>query len=134
MKIAVTSSGTTLDDVVAVGFGRCPYFLIVDPDTMEFDAYPNPNINQFGGAGVQSARFMADRDVSVVLTGRCGPNAIQTFGAAGIKVVTGVSGTVNQVVQQYNAGKLVATSLPELIGNYGTGRMDGGRGISGIKV
>ena len=109
MKIAVTSTGPTLDDVVEARFGRCAYFLIIDPDTIEFEALPNPNISLGGGAGIQSAQLMADKGVSVVLTGNCGPNAFKTFGAAGIQVITGVSGQVRQAVQQYTAGALPDT-------------------------
>lgn len=131
MKIAITALGTTLDDAVAARFGRCPYFLIVDPDTMELEVYPNPNIHQGGGAGIQSAQFMADRHVSAVLTGNCGPKAIQTFGAAGVDVVTGVSGSVRQAVQQYSAGKLAPASVPNVGGRYSAGGMGGGRGMRG---
>jgi predicted Fe-Mo cluster-binding NifX family protein len=109
MKIAVSSTGPTLDDTVETRFGRCAYFLIVDPDTMEFEALPNPNISLGGGAGIQSAQLMAEKGVSVVLTGNCGPNAFQTFGAAGIQVITGVNGQVRQAVQQYTTGTLPDT-------------------------
>ena len=98
MKIAVTSTGPTLDDAVEMRFGRCAYFLIIDPDTMEFEALPNPNISLGGGAGIQSAQLMADKGVAIVLTGNCGPNAFQTFGAAGIQVITAVNGQVRQAV------------------------------------
>jgi predicted Fe-Mo cluster-binding NifX family protein len=128
MKIAITATGSTLDDVVTTHFGRCPYFLIVDPDTMQFEAHPNPNTNQGGGAGIQSAQLLADKQVSTVLTGNCGPNAIQTFGAAGIKVVTGASGWVRQAVQQYRAGTLEATSASNEDSHYRTGGMGGGKG------
>ena len=30
MKIAVTSTGPTLDDMMEARFGRCAYFLIID--------------------------------------------------------------------------------------------------------
>ncbi|HUV77864.1 MAG TPA: NifB/NifX family molybdenum-iron cluster-binding protein [Desulfobacterales bacterium] len=134
MKIGVTSTGPTLDDMVAARFGRCPYFLIIDPDTMEFEALPNPNISLGGGAGIQSAQLMADRDVAAVLTGNCGPNAIKTFGAAGIKVISGVSGPVRQAVQQYISGSPVQTSAPNVDNSSGMGigrGMGGGRGIGG---
>jgi predicted Fe-Mo cluster-binding NifX family protein len=132
MKIGVTSTGPTLDDMVAVRFGRCPYFLIIDPETMEFEALSNPNISQVGGAGIQSAQLMADRDVAVVLTGNCGPNAIQTFGAAGIQVISEISGPVRQAVQQYISETPVQTSAPNVDkpSNMGIGRgMGGGRGM-----
>ena len=110
MKIAITSTGPTLDDAVETRFGRCAYFLIIDPDTMEFEALANPNITLGGGAGIQSAQLMAEKGVSVVLTGNCGPNAFKTFGAAGVQVITAVNGQVRQAVQQYTAGALADTT------------------------
>lgn len=94
MKIAITSNGSTLDDQVETRFGRSPYFIFANPDTLEFESMPNPNMSLGGGAGPQSAQLMAEKGVSVVLTGNCGPNAFQTFGAAGIQVITGISGRV----------------------------------------
>ena len=59
MKIAVTSTGPTLDDDVEARFGRCQYFLIVDSETMQTEAIENPNIALGGGAGIQSAQLMS---------------------------------------------------------------------------
>ena len=61
MKIAVTSSGSTLDSNVEARFGRCPFFLLIDLDTHALEAIPNPNIALAGGAGPQSAQLMADK-------------------------------------------------------------------------
>ena len=45
MKIAVSASGSDLEAQVDPRFGRAPYFLIVDTDTMDFDVVPNqPNL------------------------------------------------------------------------------------------
>jgi len=38
MKIAISATGPSLDDEVESRFGRCPYFIIADPDTMQFEA------------------------------------------------------------------------------------------------
>jgi len=130
MKIAVTSTGPTLDDTVEARFGRCPYFLIIDPGTLEFEPIQNPNIALGGGAGIQSAQLMANKGVSVVLTGNCGPNAFQTFGAAGVQVITGVSGQVRQAVEQYKSGALSSTSAPNVQSHFGMG-MGGGMGRGG---
>ena len=128
MKIAVSSTGATLDDTVESRFGRCPYFLIIDPDTMALEALPNPNISRGGGAGIQSAQLIADRDVSVILTGNCGPNAFQTFGAAGIQVITGVGGIVRQAVEQYKSGALTPSKTPNVQNHSGMGGGGMGRG------
>jgi predicted Fe-Mo cluster-binding NifX family protein len=82
MKIAITSTGPTLDDSVESRFGRCPFFLLIDPETLSLEAIKNPNIALGGGAGTQSAQLMANKGASVVLTGNCGPKAFRVFGAA----------------------------------------------------
>ena len=128
MKIAVTSTGPTLDDLMEARFGRCAYFLIINPETMEFEPFENPNIALGGGAGIQSAQFMAEKGVSLVLTGNCGPNAFQTFGAAGIQVITGVSGQVRQAVEQYKSGALSSTNAPSVQSHFGMG-MGMGKGL-----
>jgi len=128
MKIAVSSSGPTLDDSVEARFGRCAYFLVIDPDTLEFEPIQNPNIALGHGAGIQSAQLLANKGVTVVLTGNCGPNAFQTFGAAGIQVITGVSGQVREAIRMYKSGGMTSASGPNVQGHFGMG-MGGGRGM-----
>jgi predicted Fe-Mo cluster-binding NifX family protein len=53
MKIAVSSTGQTLDSAVEARFGRRPYFLVVNPTTMEFEVITNANAELGGGAGGQ---------------------------------------------------------------------------------
>ncbi len=132
MKIAVTSNGTTLDDQVEARFGRCPYFIFVDSDTLVFESMPNPNMSLGGGAGPQSAQLMAAKGVSVVLTGNCGSNAFQTFGAAGIQVITGVSGRVREAVEKFKSGQLAQAVAPTVQSHFETRRgMGGGKNSGG---
>jgi len=105
-KICITSQGNSLDSEVDPRFGRCQYFIIVDPETMEFEAIENPNINAVGGAGVQSAQMLANKGVKVVLTGDVGPNAYQVLQSAGIKIITEVSGLVKDVIEKYKSGDI----------------------------
>jgi predicted Fe-Mo cluster-binding NifX family protein len=140
MKIAITSNGSTLDDQVDARFGRCPYFIFVNPDTLEFESISNPNMSLGGGAGPQSAQLMAEKGVSVVLTGNCGPNAFQTFGAAGIQVITGVDGRVREAVAKFKSGQLAQSAAPTVRSHFGTSRgrgggmgLGGGRGMGGAR-
>ena len=119
MKIAVTSTGPTLDDQVEARFGRCRYFLIIDTDTMQFEAIENPNITLGGGAGIQSAQLMSEKGVTTVLTGNCGPNAFNVFGQAGIQVIVGVSGSIRSAVDQFKAGTYSSTSGPSVASHFG---------------
>lgn len=121
MKIAVTATGPTLDAQVDARFGRCAYFLLVDTETMDFEAIENPNIIAGGGAGIQSASLMAEKGVEVALTGNCGPNAFQVFGAAGIQVIVGVSGVIRDVVKNYKEGSFIAAGQPNVASHFGSG-------------
>lgn len=120
MKLAVTTTGPDLEAKVDPRFGRCPYFLIVETDDLSFEAIENSNAALVGGAGIQSARLLADRGVRFVLTGDCGPNAYQTLTAAGIGVVVGCSGVAKDVVEQFKAGGLSAAGEPSVPTHFGT--------------
>ena len=122
MKICVTSQGDNLEAGVDPRFGRCQYFIMVDSDSLEFEAVKNPNIDSMGGAGIQSGQFMVNKDVKVVLTGNVGPNAFQTLKAAGIKVFTGASGTVKEAVDKYKKGELKSTDDPSVDKKFGMGQ------------
>ena len=131
MKIAVSATGPSLDSGVDPRFGRCQYFVIADPETMEYEAVDNPNLSAPGGAGIATAQLVADRGVEAVLTGNVGPNAYEALMAAGIEVVTGVGGTVNEAVVGYKEGRFRASSQPTVgahFGARGTG-MGGGMGM-----
>jgi len=119
MKICITSQGDNLDAVVDPRFGRCQYFLVVDTDALSFEAIENPNIDSMGGAGIQSAQLIASKQVKAVLSGNMGPNAFQTLKAAGLDVITGVSGSVKEAVENYKKGGFKATDGPSVGSKFG---------------
>lgn len=127
MKICVSATANSLDAQVDPRFGRCPYFVIVDSETLQFEAIPNVASGAMSGAGIQAAQTMASKGVKVLITGNVGPNAFQALAAAGIKVVVGAFGTVRQVVEKYKRGELRETGSPTVSGHFGMG-MGRGRG------
>jgi len=139
MKIAVSASSADIESPVDPRFGRCPYYLIVDPDTMEFEAVENPHVGASSGAGIQAAQLVAQKNVEAVLTGSCGPNAFQTLKAAGVKVVVGVTGTASEAVRKYASGSDYREAAgPDVPAHHGMGRGAGigggrGRGMGGFQ-
>ena len=130
MKIAISATGPTLDAEVDPRFGRCQYFIIVDPETMQFEAIENSSAMAAGGAGISAGQMIAGKGVEVVLTGNCGPNAYQVLSAAGIQVITGVSGKAKDAVQSYKSGQFQASSQPNVADHFGMGFSAGmGRGM-----
>jgi predicted Fe-Mo cluster-binding NifX family protein len=131
VKIAVTASAPGIDGAIDPRFGRCLYFLIVDTETMEFEAVENPYITASGGAGIQAAQLVASKGAKTVLTGSCGPNAFQTLTAAGVEAVTGASGPIRAAVESYVSGAgLRAAEGPNAPSHSGMGQgMGPGQGM-----
>jgi predicted Fe-Mo cluster-binding NifX family protein len=125
MKICVSASSGSLEATVDSRFGRCPYFVIVDSETMEFKVISNNSINAAHGAGIQAAQTVANMEVNVVITGNVGPNAFNVLSASGIKIVTGASGNIREAVEKYKNGQLKGIQNPTVGGHFGMGR---GRG------
>ena len=121
MKITITSTGNTLDSQVDPRFGRAAYFIIVDPETMDFSAIENSNVAAAGGAGISSAKAAIDAGAKVVLTGNCGPNAERTLSAAEVKLYTGVTGTVAEAIELFRNGKLTEADGPNVQSHFGIG-------------
>jgi len=122
MKIGITSTGENLDADVDQRFGRCKYFLIVDAESMEFEVLSNENAMASGGAGIQAAQTIANKNIDAVVTGNVGPNAFQTLSAAGIKVFTGASGTIKESIEKYKKGELKETEAPNVGSHSGMKR------------
>jgi len=128
VKIAVSSTGPDLSAQVDPRFGRCQYFIVVDPDTLESEAFLNPSISASGGAGAQAAQLVAAKGAKAVLTGHCGPNAFTALRAAGIEIITGAAGTAKDAIEQYKAGQLKPTTEPTVGEKFGLGQTGTGSG------
>lgn len=106
MKIAIPSEGKELNSAVCQSFGRTSTFLIVDTDTLKFEALDNEAAAAQGGAGIKAAQAVADSGAQAVVTFRCGANAAQVLKAADIKLYQAAPGTVKDMIERYNNGKL----------------------------
>ncbi len=120
MKIAISSTGQTLESQIDQRFGRASYFIIVDTESMEFEVIENENAAGAGGAGINSAKVVIDAQAEAVLTGNCGPNAQRTLNAADLKLYTGVSGTIEQAVNSFKTEKLTEATEPNVGAHFGT--------------
>ena len=80
MKIAVSTSGKTLDSEVEPRFGRCAGFILFDTETRNFQYLDNSaqqNLSQ--GAGIQAAQMIVEAGAEVLITGQVGPKAAQVL-------------------------------------------------------
>ncbi len=129
MKICVTATAGDLSAQVDPRFGRCQYFVIVDSETMAFEAMANEAIAAPGGAGIQAAQTMVNKGVDVVISGNIGPNAFQVLSTAGVKIATGAYGTVQEATEMYKSGKLGETGASTVAAHAGMGATAPGGGL-----
>jgi len=119
MKIAITSTGKTMDSEVDPRFGRAAYFVIVDTETTDFSVIENESVAAAGGAGISSAKVVIDAGAEAVMTGNCGPNAERTLSAANVKLYIGLTGTVAEAVELFKSGKLTEAAGPNVQPHFG---------------
>jgi predicted DNA-binding protein (UPF0251 family)/predicted Fe-Mo cluster-binding NifX family protein len=106
MKIAFTTSGTTLSSPMDGRFGRAARFLIYDTDGKSFTVIANESAAASQGAGIKAAENVAKAGANVVVTGDCGPKAFDVLKQAGVKVFISKDATVADSLESYLQGKL----------------------------
>ncbi|MBN1923164.1 MAG: NifB/NifX family molybdenum-iron cluster-binding protein [Nanoarchaeota archaeon] len=108
MRIAVSSTGKTLNGEVTLVFGRCPYFIIADVEGSEikgFKAIENTSAKQMSGAGIAAARIIAEQKAGTVITGNIGPRASTVFKQFKISAYS-AKGKVKDAIKLYLDKKL----------------------------
>jgi len=117
--VAVSSEGPGLDDRVDSRFGRAAGFMIVDPETLEFEYLDNGGSQAMArGAGIQAAENVARSGAKVVLTGYVGPKAFKTLQAVGVEIGQDVENmTVREAIALYKSGKVEIAREPNSMGH-----------------
>ncbi len=119
MKLAITSTGDTLSSEIDPRFGRAAYFIIVDPETLEYEAVENSqNLNLPQGAGIQAGKTIINQKAGVLITGNCGPKAFQVLNQAGIDIKIGAAGRVETVINAFKRGELQSASSANVDGHW----------------
>ncbi len=72
MKVAITSTGNTLESTIDQRFGRCSYFVVYDTESKAMEFIPNPNKDGEDGAGPASVQLVASRNVNKIVSGEFG--------------------------------------------------------------
>lgn len=100
MKVAISTD----DGFVSAHFGRCPSFTIADIDNGKLTG--KTVIDNPGHHPGFLPRYLRNRGVDLVVAGGAGQRALALFADVGIKVLVGVSGGVDDVLDKIVAGTL----------------------------
>lgn len=106
MKIAISTDGI----FVSEHFGRCPKFTLVDIENeklVKLEEIENPG-HQPGNI----PKFLHNNGVQCIVCGGMGSRAVGFFNEFNIKIVTGVSGKIDDVVNKLIKGTLVGGNSP----------------------
>ena len=72
MRVAITSTGQSLESKLDQRFGRCAFFVIYDTETGGVEILPNPNKDAEEGAGPASVQLVASKEVQKIVSGEFG--------------------------------------------------------------
>jgi len=76
VKIAVASNSKDATSSISNKAGKCPYYLIFDSTGELIEVVENPYKNAQSGAGAQTANFLANKGVTIVIAGNFGDKMI----------------------------------------------------------
>ncbi len=108
MIIIVSAKTAEYEGAPDERFGRAALLTRVDTNSGEWQTFPNPGVNQSGGAGVAAAQFAIDQKADAVISGDFGPHASRALNAAHIEmyILTSTSDSVKKAVELFNQGML----------------------------
>ena len=102
MKVAITSTGLTLDDNVGTRPDRCSYWLFVEPATMKYEAIQNPIMSLSGpAAGNFLVQLFKENSVKFILAGGCGCNQLKELSKNGMRLLLGMTGSVRETIEKF---------------------------------
>jgi len=104
MKIAVPA---TSDNQVDGHFGHCEHFNIITVNNNKIDGVEVLQSAQECGCKSNIASVLAEKGVTLMLAGGIGGGAINVLNSAGVEVVRGCSGDINEVVNEFLKGNIV---------------------------
>ena len=106
MLIAIPSEGLELSSLVAEKFGRTPFIIFYDSERVSFESLRNPYANIFGGAGIQTAQLIIERNSAAVISIDIGVSSLRLLKSANIEVYSCNKIKVQEAVNEFNKGKL----------------------------
>ncbi|OFY44238.1 MAG: hypothetical protein A2X18_01100 [Bacteroidetes bacterium GWF2_40_14] len=104
MKVAITSTGNSLEAKLDSRFGRCSYFVVYDTESKATEFVPNSNKENIEGAGPASVQLVASRGVKKVVSGEFGAKVKSIFDSLQIQlvVINGHEKTINEIIGLLN--------------------------------
>ena len=121
MKIVISLEDSNgLDSKASTIFGRCPFFMTIDPTSMAFEIIENPARQASGGAGIQAAQWVLDQGAATVISGNLGPKAFDVLSAGSVAAYRHEGGSVTDILKAFEEETLECLLAPNTSAHTGT--------------
>lgn len=113
--IAISAAKKSLDAPVETLFGRSRFFILADPDTLEWESLDNlPNLSSLEQVGAMTAKSLIRRNIQTIMTGKCGSKSFAELKSAGVQVILETHGTVRQALDSLIRGEVSPATGPNV--------------------
>ena len=120
MQIAISlQENKGLESKVSTIFGRCPFYMFINPQNKSFEIKENAAKAASGGAGIQAAQMIVDQGVEVVISGNLGPKAHSVLASANIALYQFPGGSAQEALDSYLADSMKSLDGPSTAAHSG---------------
>jgi len=113
MLIAVPINKPDLLAELSDTFGRSKYFVIHNLIDNASEILLNPYSTELGGAGIQSARFLFEKNIEALITANIGLHPLSFLNSLSIKVYFCSNGSAKEALKLFKEKKLKEIEINE---------------------
>ena len=111
MKIGFPVDDNHLNARVEDRMSIAPWLIVVDTHDMSFEAAQAPRVSAGPGAGIQALTLLLEMEAQTLMVGYIAPHIAQSLESSGIKVITGISGRVQDLIKQHAKAEAPAPQI-----------------------
>lgn len=105
VAISINKVGQTIS--MCEVFGRSLSYLIYNAENKSQEIISNPYSSELGGSGIQSAQFLIEKSIEVLITKDIGTNSLKLFKSANVKVYNCAGLTPIEALNSFSKSKLM---------------------------
>lgn len=107
MRIAITSTGNSLESTLDQRFGHCKYFVIYDKQSGAVEIIPNPYSDAEEQAGTQAVKLLSSKNVSKIVSGEFGIKVKPMLDRLNIQMIMykNQNITIGKIIEMLNHNK-----------------------------
>lgn len=106
MKIAISVSKRDDSNPHLEVFGKSSHYLIYNTEKSSEEILSNPYFIELGGAGIQSARFLIDQNIDILITEKIGLNPLRFLTSANVRIFQSKQVSISEILRLFNEEKL----------------------------